>query len=282
LVEDTRKELTVRSLFEAGADFEARAHRVFDLDGAFGIQKLQHLIEPRVTYNFLGGDDPTNLPQWDGIDVIQPSNVVTYSLTNRLKARAVGEDDRPGRVWELIRFTLSQSYTIEPNPISTTVFGTSVVSTATPTTTTSVTPKRLSDIFADLILEPVFGVRFRGTASFDPYDVRVTTATTDLFYEAARWHAAFGTRHGDDGRLIFIQSSLQAKLGTRWTVRASSNYNVDTGTVIENRIEIDFREQCWGITAAFIDRTDEDEFRITVNLLELGQYGFGRAFAATQ
>jgi LPS-assembly protein len=280
-VEDTKKELTVRSLFEAGVDFEARAYRVFDLDGAFGIQKLQHLIEPRVSYNFLDGDDSTNLPQWDGIDTIQPGHTVTYSLTNRLKARAVGQDDRPGRVWEVIRFTLSQIYTIEPDPISTTVFGTPVGATTT-TTTPGTTPKRLSNLIADLILEPVFGVRFRGTASFDPYEARVTAATTDFFYEAERWRAAVGTRHGDEGRLIYLQSSLQAKLGRRWTVRLSSDYNVDTGTVIENRLEIDFREQCWGITAAFIDRTDEDEFRITVNLLELGQYGFGRAFAATQ
>jgi LPS-assembly protein len=240
------------------------------------------VIDPRVSYNFLDGDDSTNLPQWDGIDTITPGHTVTYSLTNRLKARAVGQDERPGRVWELIRFTLSQTYTIEPDPISTTVVGTSTVSTATPTTTTTVTPKRLSDIFADLIFEPVFGVRFRGTAAFDPYEARVTAATTDLFYEATRWRAAVGTRHGEDGRLVFIQSSLQAKLGARWTVRFSSDYNVDTGTVIENRLEVDFREQCWGITAAFIDRTDEDEFRITVNLLELGQYGFGRGFAGLQ
>jgi LPS-assembly protein len=300
VVEDTRKELTVRSLFEAGADFEARAYRVFDLDGALGIQKMQHLIEPRVSYTFLDGDDSKNLPQWDGTDTIAPAHTVTYSLTNRLKARSVGRDDAPGRVWEVIRFTLSQTYTIEPDPIQTTVVGapapppTSTTTgaaarrprlpqeTAQTTTTVGVTPKRLSDLVADLIFEPVFGVWFRGTASFDPYEASVTAATTDFFYEAARWRAAFGTRHGDKGELAYIQASLQAKLGTRWTVRLSSDYNVDTDTVIENRLEIDFREQCWGITAAFIDRTDEDEFRITVNLLELGQYGFGRGFASSQ
>ncbi len=300
IVEDTRKELTVRSLFEAGADFEARAYRVFDLDGALGIQRMQHAIEPRVSYNFLDGDDSSNLPQYDGIDRIEPGHTVTYSLTNRLKARAIDKENRPGRVWELIRFTLSQTYTIEPDPFFTTVVGEPVPQPTTPTTTaaarrrrlaqetepttttTSVTPKRLSDVVADLIVEPVWGVRFRGTASWDPYESRVTAATTDFFYEAERWRAAFGTRHGDDGRLVYIQSSIEARLGTRWTIRASSDYNIDTGTVIENRIEVDFREQCWGITASYVDRVDEDEFRITINLLELGQYGFGRAFAGMQ
>jgi LPS-assembly protein len=289
VVEDTKTTPVARSLFEAGLDLDARAYRVFDLDGAFGIQKLQHVIEPRVSYNFLGGDDPDNLPQWDGIDVIKSSNLVTYSLINRLKAREVSQDERPGRVWELIRFTLSQTYTINPTATSTTVFGAPVVITpsTTPTITptnstttiTTITPKRLSDVGADLIVEPLFGIRFRGTATFDPYDAKVTTATTDLSYEASQWRAAFGTRHGTDGRLVFIQGSLQAQIGTRWTVRFSSDYNTDTGTVIENRLEIDFKEQCWGFTAAFIDRQTDDEFRISINLLELGQYGFGRGFS---
>ncbi len=298
-VEKTKKELTVRSLFEAGADFDARAYRVFDADGAWGIAKLQHVIEPRISYNFLDGDDSNDLPQWDGIDTITPGHTVTYSLTNRLKARAVGQEDRPGRVWELIRFTLSQTYLIDPEPNVTTI----IVNNPPPTTTTtaaarrrrlaqetdttttvttSTTPKRFSDVLADLILEPFYGVRFRGTASFDPYEARVTAATTDLSYEATRWRASFGTRHGDNGRLVYIQGSLEAKIGTRWAVRFSSDYNTDTGTVIENRLEVDFREQCWGITAAFIDRVDEDEFRITINLLELGQYGFGRGFTGFQ
>ena len=253
----------MRSLFEAGVDLDASARRVFELGGAFGIQKLQHLIEPRVSYNYLDGDDSKDLPQWDGIDTVTPGHTVTYSLTNRLKARAVGEEDRPGRVWEVIRFTLSQTYVIDPEPVA-------------------FQPRRLSDVFADLILEPLYGVRFRGTAAYDPYEDRVTAATTDLSYEAARWRATFGTRHGENGKLDFIQASLEARIGSRWTVRFSSNYNTDTDTVIENRLEVEFREQCWAITAAYIDRVDEDEFRISINLLELGQYGFGRGFAGFQ
>ena len=204
-------------------------------------------------------------------------------------------------MWEVIRFTLSQTYPIDPEAIVTT--SAVPIPTPTPTTTTaaarrrrlaqetepttttitsSITPKRLSDVGADLILEPLWGIRFRGTATFDPYETRVTTATTDLSYEAARWRASFGTRHGENGQLAFIQGAVEARIGSRWTVRFTSDYNIDTGTVIENRLEVDFREQCWGITAAFIDRVDEDEFRISINLLELGQYGFGRGFAGFQ
>jgi hypothetical protein len=61
----------------------------------------------------------------------------------------------------------------------------------------------------------------------------------------------------------------------------STQLDTDPVEVIENRFEITFLEQCWAISAAYINRVDENEFRISVNLLELGQYGFGRAFAST-
>lgn len=289
LVEDTEGEVHDRTLLEAGMDLEARAYRVFDTEGAFGIQRLQHVIEPRVSYNFVSRDSQTSLPQFDGIDRIFPTNSLTYSLTNRVKARAVGTDDRPGRVWELLRLTLSQTWALEEplfvGPTQPTGFpapappppGTEPTPTPAPT---PVKQNRLSSLVADLIFEPVFGVQFRGTASVDPYEMRVTSATTDLAYQAADWRVTFGTRHGEDGKLRFIQGTIQARLSPRWSARFSTNYDVDSGTVIENRLEVDFREQCWAVSVAFVDRTNEDEFHITINLLELGHYGFGRVFGA--
>jgi LPS-assembly protein len=271
LVEDTDDEFTTRSLFEASVDLEARAFRVFEMGGALGIERLQHAIEPRISYNVLSGDDSDELPQFDGIDFIRPSNSVTYSLINRLKARAVpAPDGTPGRVWELGRLTLSQTYDAEEPPMIAQVAGTPIVPIP-------VEQRRLSDLTADLILEPLYGLRFRGTTLIDPYDGRIRTATTDTSYETTRWLALLGTRHGDGGRLQFVQGSLSAQLGSRWAVRFASNYDVESGTVIENRFEVDFREQCWAVTVALVDRTDEDEFRVTISLLELGQYALGRA-----
>jgi LPS-assembly protein len=260
-VEDTEKTFVARTLFEASLDLEARAYRVFDLNGLLGLQRIQHVIEPRISYNYVSDDAKTDeLPKFDGTDTILPTNSVTYSLINRIKARAVGTPEQPGRVWELLRLTLSQTYDLE-EPLS-----------------LSGERRRFSDALADLIFEPAYGLSFRGTTTIDPYEARVRTATMDATYETSVFRATVGTRHGDGGRLQFVQGTLRAQLGRRWTARFSTNYDVETSSVVENRFEVDFREQCWAITVGFIDRTDEDEFRITVNLLELGHYGFGRAF----
>jgi LPS-assembly protein len=272
-------------------DTEARAYRIFEMNGAFGVQRLQHVIEPRISYNYISDTDQDDLPQFDGVDRIPATNGVTYSLTNRVKARAVGTGDQPGQVWELFRLTLSQTYDLEerdplapgppinfpappPPPPDTPL--------PPPAAPIPVEQRRLTDVLADLIFEPVFGIRFRGTATVDPYEARLTSATTDAIYQTQTWLAAIGTRHGAGGRLQFVQGSLWARLSSRWAVRFATNYDVETSTVIENRLEVDFREQCWAITAAFVERTDEDEVHVTINLLELGQYGFGRAFSGSQ
>ncbi|HEV8676628.1 MAG TPA: LPS assembly protein LptD [Methylomirabilota bacterium] len=282
LVEDTTDEATHRLLFEAGLDVEARAYRVFDLGGLLGIQRVQHSIEPRLSYNFISDTNQDDLPQFDGVDRIRGANGVTYSLTNRVKARSVPTADNPrGRVWELARLTFSQTYDLESPPLTE---PTSPINQPAPTTpgspSTAPAGRRLSPLTADLILEPLFGLRFRGTATFDPYASEVSTATTDISYETRDFRATFGTRHGVGGELQFIQAELRARLGPRWAARFVSNYDVLSGTVVENRLEVDYRQQCWAVTAAFIDRTNEDEIHITISLLELGQYGFGRAFSS--
>ncbi len=285
LVEDTRKELVSRTLFEGGLDLEARAYRVFDWGGALGIQRIQHAIEPRLSYNYINDVNQDDLPQFDGIDKIRGTQGVTYSLTNRIKARAVpSEEGGRGRVWELMRFTLSQTYDLQEPPRVEPVSPINLPAPATPLPppTTTETGNRLSDLTADLILEPLFGLRFRGTAAFDPYEQDVTSATTDVSYETKDFLVAFGTRHGLGGDLQFIQGEVRARITQQWAVRFLSNYDVLSGTIVENRLEIDFRQQCWAITAAFIDRTGEDEFHITISLLELGSYGFGRAFSTGQ
>jgi LPS-assembly protein len=286
LVEDTVDEVIHRPLFEGGVDFEARAYRVFDLGGALGIEKIQHAIEPRVSYLYINNIDQNKFPQYDGVDLVRGTNGVTYSLTNRLKARAVpGEDGAKGRTWELLRFTLSQTYDVEEPPRTELISPINLPVTPGLPPPTTLPPlargKRLSDLTADLILEPVYGLRFRGTAAFDPYEKDVTSATTDAAYETKDFLVSFGTRHGLSGELQFIQGELRARITNNWAIRVLSNYDVLTDTIVENRFEVEYRQQCWAITAAFINRTDENEFHVTVNLLELGQYGFGRAFGTT-
>ena len=46
------------------------------------------------------------------------------------------------------------------------------------------------------------------------------------------------------------------------------------GTKVENRFGVDIHFQCWAILLEYVDRhKNEDEFRVSINLLGIGQTG---------
>jgi hypothetical protein len=57
-------------------------------------------------------------------------------------------------------------------------------------------------------------------------------------------------------------------------VRGATSWDVLSGRAIENWVGIDWRFDCWAISAEYVNRRgDENEFRISVNLLGIGQTG---------
>ena len=130
-IEKTKNTNRLRQQMEGGLLVEARASRVFSLDGAGGISALEHVIEPRANFIEIRGINQKANPQWEpgggptsridpgyeartGIDAVNKANEVTYSLTNRLNARTTsGPNELPVR-WEMARMTLSQTFNFLP------------------------------------------------------------------------------------------------------------------------------------------------------------------------
>jgi LPS-assembly protein len=64
--------------------------------------KIKHVIEPRVTYRYVSGiDDFNNVIRFDDTDILNNTNEVEYSLTNRLLAK-----DSNGTVSEIFSWQL--------------------------------------------------------------------------------------------------------------------------------------------------------------------------------
>lgn len=101
-----------RELFEARNSLEARFYRSFQVGGE-RVDRLVHLVEPRVNYWYINPLDQQELPQFDRVDFISPQNRVTYSLTNRLLAK-IKETDGSVRTHEVASLSLSQSLNLNP------------------------------------------------------------------------------------------------------------------------------------------------------------------------
>jgi LPS-assembly protein len=251
-VERTEAAARVRAQGEVGADVESRASRVYALDGAGGIDRLQHLIEPRVNVTEIRGVNQKGLPQYDrAIDRIGKVSEVTYSVTNRVNAKTVAGQNQEAVRWELTRFLVGQTINLLP-----------------------AADEPFKDLSADLIVQPNRSFRFRGDASYNVYGKGLQTANSDLSATVKDVTATVGSRFNERADIEFVKGELQAKLSRYLDVSAATNWDTRTGTMVEGRFGLDLRFQCWAIVLEYIDRhKNEDEVRFSVNLLGLGQVG---------
>jgi LPS-assembly protein len=245
-VEETNHDARVRRLLEAGTDLESKISRVFTADGWWGTEALLHTVEPRVRYGWIGGEDMSRLPQWTlGVDDIQKTSVIEYSLTNRIRARSVAAVDAEALRWELFRLTLGHSYDVRKGQVG--------------------------DAFGTVIVEPRPGIRLRSDASYDPIARTVPSVTADLSVARGPATGSIGIRYSEPGEFTFLQGGFNLPIARWMTVRSSVNWDLRRGDFSESRVAADLRWQCWALTVEYVNRAHrDDEIRFALNLLGVG------------
>jgi len=264
-IEATKNTSRLRQQIEAGLLVEARASRVYTLDGTGGIAALEHVIEPRANFIEIRGLNQKANPQWEpgggptsgidpgyeartGIDAVNKANEVTYSLTNRLNARTTsGPNDLPVR-WELARMTVSQTF----NFLS--------------------IGSQVKDLVAEALVQPNERLRFRADARYNVYDLGLRDANADISAVFRDFSANVGPRFNEQQGFRFLQAGATARLSRFVDAKASSAWDITNNRATEIRGGLDIRFDCWAITTEYVYRYGQDsEFRFSVNLLGLGQ-----------
>jgi LPS-assembly protein len=104
-----------RETVQFEANFGTRFSRAFDL-GWGRLLKLQHVVEPEVTYLYVPFVDQDDLPLYDSLDRINKRNAFIYGVTNRFLGKfrtSPTEDDSAEKgteIRELARITVAQAY----------------------------------------------------------------------------------------------------------------------------------------------------------------------------
>jgi LPS-assembly protein len=98
-----------RNFATAGAEIVGPSlARVFAQEGVE--RKVKHVIEPRLTYSYLGDfDDRQRIPLFDEVDTENPTNVARFSLVNRVLMKS--SDAASAR--EVLSFELSQAVSFD-------------------------------------------------------------------------------------------------------------------------------------------------------------------------
>jgi len=245
-----------RTQGEVGFDLQSRASRVYDAGGFYGIAAFQHVIEPRFQLLEIQGWGQKANPQYDlDIDRIGRINQITYTITNRLNAKTVdGPDGQPTR-WELLRIDLSQIFNMRK-----------AISQTQP----------LEDLMSSVIFTPNTLFRFRSNAAYNMYGLGFRSASTDV---SAIYHdivATFGSRYDAVAGTNFLTGQLSGRILANLDGHASFGYDVRNSASVENRLGIDWRFQCFTISAEYVNRNhNENEFRFSIGLLGVGQLGTG-------
>ncbi|MGH7401741.1 MAG: LPS assembly protein LptD, partial [Candidatus Rokuibacteriota bacterium] len=185
-----------------------------------------------------------------GIDRLGKANEITYYLTNSLNAKTTsGPDQEPVR-WEVVRFTLSQTFKMDP------------------------VSQPLKDLYADLTISPNQRIGFHADARYNVYDLGLREANADIRLVYPRFAVAVGPRFNEQFDSRYVKAEALVRVLNNVDVRGASFWDVTRGQPIENRVGIDWRFDCWSIMAEYVNRRgDENEFRVSINLLGLGQLG---------
>jgi LPS-assembly protein len=236
----------------------SRLSRVFALGGESG-DKLQHVVQPEITYQYVPKVSQDHLPQFESADFIGNRNTLSLGVISRLTARS---ENAAGNAsyHEYLYFRLAQNYDLKPSwhgPLE---------------------PKgqesRWSDLRAELILRPT-------RSSFVDLDTRydfVGDRGLLLFgaevgvSEHRGNRLSMSYRYGQDEFEYLAAGAAMTWLKPVF-VSYEQRYSLDGSLTLENLLNIEYRAQCWSLFVTWRDRRDNQEIVFAVELSGLGRVG---------
>jgi len=234
--------------------------------------KIKHVIQPRISYDFIPDidvDDRKKIRVIDGIDSINQTSRITYSLTQRL-LKKVGGRNGNAQIKNILRFDISQSFDFnkDTQPISATNDG-----------------KALSDLRFDLNSRLSDGFLLNMDATYDIFDKELETLNFEVGIKPVKGLSLFVERRFISNQSTFTLGSIYWALKKGWLVQATTRYDELSNKFLENDLSLlyDNACKCWGFSLDFINRNiisggvnrQENKFLFTLTLRGIGTEGIG-------
>ena len=262
-----------RESFDFQAAFEGpKINKIFHLDSQ-KFPKMKHLIEPRVTYDFIPDideDDRNKIRVLDAVDSVVPTSRVSYFLTQRLlRKETLNTDNFQTR--EIMRFEVSQSYDLRE---------------ATRASISGRKRKPFSDFRFDLDSRLMDELLLNADATYSLHDDVVNTVNVELGIKPINNLSLYLERRYTRNSTTFLMGTFDWAFKKGWRFQASTRYDEETETFRENDISLLYDNpcRCWGFSFDFINRNlvtggesrDETKFQISFILRGLGSIRSGK------
>ncbi len=261
-----------RELFDVNAILEGpKINKIFNLGGERG-KKLKHVIEPRLSYDFIPAIDEKDRDQIrriDAVDSVDSTSKITYSLTQRLLEK-VSLQDGSSQTREKLRFEVSQSYDFRE---------------ATSANPPGTERKPFQEIRFDFDSHLFEALLFNIDSTFDVYDNAVKTVNWEIGIKPVSTVSLLVERRFTRNLSTFLYGSLYWAFKEGWQFQATTRFDELTETFRENDFSLLYDDpcMCWGFAFDFIKRdiitngtrTDETKFLFTLTLRGIGTEKFG-------
>jgi LPS-assembly protein len=242
--------------------------KIFDWKaGRFG--KFKHIIEPRMSYLFIGDfEDQDLVTLFDEIDTLRKQNIFTAGLVNRLLAKPSDPEALEG-AREIASFELAQAFSLnEDQPFQISRDG-EIETTRGP-------------ILGRLRFSPGTKISLETRFTFNTLFDRLQDSSLSGYWNAGKqsfgvtWFTRFDPEEGDTSThqvRLFTQLTLWP---SRLTLGSQVNYDFVLGLLQQMRHVLTYQAQCWGFVVEVrelrsLNREDRD-IRFALSLKNIGTF----------
>ena len=242
---------------EENWDFSARlatrVSRVFHI-GDTGLTKIQHSIEPEVTYVYTPRRDQEYLPYFDTADRLQNENKVEYALVNRITGKF--EDGVGAPTYrELVYLRVAQAYDIwvsrnEREELY--------------------NYDRFSDIRGELILRPLSSWLIDLDTYYNPHANELNEFNVRTSYAAAPERSISLEYRYNRDESEYLTAKVELDLLKPVYLIYENRHDIMDSRRLENVVHLEYRAQCWSFFVSYRDRMDDHEVMFSFALTGAG------------
>ena len=255
-----------RGYYVIGAEGQTKLSRIYNVyNKALGINRLRHVIEPKVKYTYLR--EPTHpskdIYQFDEIDYFNEANFFTFSLRNSFQTKREGDVvDLADLRMEIEFFPKSKSqyqenHFLDPHMCEVEDF-----------------KRAFSDLYMDLELRPFRWLNMDIEAYWDFYDQDLDECNIDFFgYRGDNWALALGYRYLRTNSNL-ITSEITYRFNDMWAVRNYTRYEAATGKLEQIDLSLSRDLHAWESAVTFRYRGLRDDDISIFFVLSLDDYPF--------
>lgn len=263
-----------RELADARLEFSTDLSRLYSLNSS-AARKIRHTVRPQITYNFIPPKSQNKLPEFDEVDRVKKTSVVTYAIINTfsLGSRISGDSKKQNLAGKFSHNTISQD---EQPAYAYRSFGRLKLQQSYDFNET-VENRPFSPIFAELYLTPNQFFFLKADAHYSAHDNRLLSINIASRISNRRGDRLFiEHRYAQDFTETFYGDAI-IKLHDRISMFTEYERNVKNQKTLLYGIGFLYMTPCWSLDIGYSNEEGDKKYAMMINLYGIG--GIGRAYA---